>query len=346
MVHKAYSEPLALDTGIPSEQFKSLLVADHYILLCQACNQHPTVVDLNTLATYLQPKIKSILDSIHPFLAVHESYFPKDSDPTVICFLATATALANNLSPAFQSSQWDAWKIKDPTRMFKLLRLSKPRFDPSDTFPGEAHAPFLSSLPLKRNHFQVSVGNISKVQPLTLVPSYLPLPMVSSTFWPEDLPLPFAWKDLPSLLQVDHYLFLCLACTWYPQVLNFNILVNWYQPDMVNLINHVHPFLSPVASNLGPCFFDPDWMLWLEWDCHHLVIGFQNFKSPFPGDLHFPGSQHLVIQLVSLQNSKSTPYTSDLPFFQLSWAGVYPIHLPAQLFSNFYIWPDMDIPAT
>ncbi len=32
-----------------------------------------------------------------------------------------ATALANNLSLAFQSSQWDAWKIEDSTRMFKLL---------------------------------------------------------------------------------------------------------------------------------------------------------------------------------------------------------------------------------
>ena len=68
MVHKAYSEPLALDTGIPPEQFKSLLVADHYILLRQARNCHPAVVDMNTLATYLQPEIKSILDSVHPFL--------------------------------------------------------------------------------------------------------------------------------------------------------------------------------------------------------------------------------------------------------------------------------------
>ncbi|PBK91031.1 hypothetical protein ARMGADRAFT_1032107 [Armillaria gallica] len=276
---------------------------------------------MNTLATYLQPEIKSILDSVHPFLAAHKSYFPKDSDPTVIHFLAMATALANNLSPAFQSSQWDAWKIEDPTRMFKLLGLSKPRFNPSDTFPGKTHAPSLPSLPLKRNHFQV-----------------------------------------------DHYLFLCLAHTWYPQVLNFDILVNWCQLDVANLIYHVHPFLvahvehfpddedplalqfpmtvTVVASNLGPCFFDPDWTLWLEQDCRHLVIGFQNFKSPFPGDLHFPGSQHLVIQSDSLPNSKATLYTSNLPFFQLSRAGVYPIHLPVQLFSNFYIWPDMDIPAT
>ncbi len=72
--------------------------------------------------------------------------------------------------------------------------------------------------------------------------------MVSSTFWPEDLPLPFAWKDLPSLLQVDHYLFLRLAHTRYPQVLNFDILVNWCQPDVVNLINHVHPFLVSVPG--------------------------------------------------------------------------------------------------
>ncbi len=75
MVCKAYSEPLALDTGIPPEQFKSLLVVDHYILLRQARNRHPAVVDMNTLATYLQPKIKSILDSVHPFLVHSFSCF-------------------------------------------------------------------------------------------------------------------------------------------------------------------------------------------------------------------------------------------------------------------------------
>ncbi|PBK85107.1 hypothetical protein ARMGADRAFT_1036603 [Armillaria gallica] len=336
-------------------------------------------VDMNTLATYLQPEIKSILDSIHPFLVAHESYFPKDSDPIVICFLATATALANNLSPAFQSSQWDAWKIEDSTRMF--LGLLKPRFDPLDSFPGKAYAPSLLSLPFKQNRFQVSIGNISKVQPPMLglrtlllqlriypVPSYLLLSMVSSSFCPEDLPLPFTWKDLPSLLQADHYLFLHLACTWYPQVLNFDMLVNWCQLDMANLINHVHPFLvahvehfpddedplasqflmtvTAVANNLGLCFFNPDWTLWLDQDCRHLVISFQNFKTLFPGDLHFPGSQHLVIQSDSSPSSKTTLYTSNLLFFQLSWAGVYPIHLPAQLFSNVYTWLDMDIPAT
>ncbi|PBK92345.1 hypothetical protein ARMGADRAFT_1031209 [Armillaria gallica] len=343
MVCKAYSEPLALDTGIPPEQFKSLLVADHYILLCQARNQHPAVVDMNTLATYLQPEIKSILDSIHPFLAAHKSYFPKDSDPTVIHFLATVTALPNNLSPAFQSSQWDAWKIKDPTRMFKLLGLSKPRFDPLDTFPGEAHAPSPLSLPLKRNRFQVASEHVF-CQGLCWehfqgyfnlgfipVPSSPLLSMVSSSFWPEDLPLPFTLKDLPSLLQADHYLFLHL-------------------PDMANLINHVHPFLvahvehfpddedplalqflmmvTAVASNLGPFFFDPDWTLWLEQDCHHLVIGFQVGLGCYPWDLDKLPSA--IVDALRL----------------LSRVGVHPIHLPAQLFSNFYIWPDVDIPAT
>ncbi|PBK82040.1 hypothetical protein ARMGADRAFT_1038923 [Armillaria gallica] len=128
---------------------------------------------------------------------------------------------------------------------------------------------------------------------------------------------------------VDHYLFLCLARTWYPHILNFDILVNWCQPDVVNLINHVHPFL--------------------------------NFKSPFPGDLHFPGSQHLVIQSDSSPSLMATLYTSNLLFFQdldklpsviedafqlLTRVGVYPIYLPAQLFSNVYTWPDLDIPST
>ncbi len=68
MSHKAYLNPLALDIGIPSEQFRSLLATDHYILLHQAHICHPSLVDMNTLATYLQPEIKSMLDSIHPFL--------------------------------------------------------------------------------------------------------------------------------------------------------------------------------------------------------------------------------------------------------------------------------------
>ncbi|KAK0431824.1 hypothetical protein EV421DRAFT_1742825 [Armillaria borealis] len=162
---KAYPNPLALDTGIPPEQFRSLLVTDHYILLRQARASHPSLVDMNTLATYLQPEIKSMLDSVHPFLltcsqAAHEAYFPKDVDPVVIRFLATLTALANNLSPAFQSISWDAWKVEDSTRMFKLLGYSKPSFDPMDIFPGEVHAPGLPSLPSKRNRFLITPEHI------------------------------------------------------------------------------------------------------------------------------------------------------------------------------------------
>ena len=74
--------------------------------------------------------------------------------------------------------------------------------------------------------------------------------MVSPSFWPEDMPLPFSWKDLPGLLQADHYLLLRLARTWYPQVLDFDILVNWHQPDVATLINHVHPFLVSVPGLL------------------------------------------------------------------------------------------------
>ncbi|PBK87897.1 hypothetical protein ARMGADRAFT_1034501 [Armillaria gallica] len=300
---------------IPPEQFKLLLAADHYILLCQARTRHPAVVDMNTLATSMQPEIKSILDSIHPFLAAHESYFPKDSNLIVIHFLVMATALANNLSPAFQSSHWDSWKIENSTRMFKLLGVV-----PEHIF----------CQGLCWEHFQGAASN--------------------------------AWFAN----FMDHYLFLHLMHTQYPQVLDFDILVNWCQPDMVNLINHVHPFLvahvehflddrdplalqflitaTVVANNLGPCFFNLDWTLWLVQDPHHLVIGFQNFKSLFTGNLHFPGSQHLVIYLDLSPSSKATLYTSDLSFFQnldklpnvivdalqlLSRAGVYPIYLPA-----------------
>ncbi|KAK0434200.1 hypothetical protein EV421DRAFT_1909512 [Armillaria borealis] len=461
MGRKAYPNPLALDTGIPPEQFRSLLVADHYILLRQACASHPPLVDMNTLATYLQPEIKSMLDSVHPFLAAHEAYFPKDVDPVVIRFLATLTALANNLSPAFQSISWDAWKVEDSTRMFKLLGYSKPSFDPTDIFPGEVRAPGLPSLPSKRNCFQVtpehvfrqglrwehfqgaasaawfanlpasnntnlrspsewldallniypvtkfqaclqiscqdavSLAELSQVTRLAglarlgiiLVPgvSSLFLAMVSPSFWPEDMPLPFAWKDLPGLLQADHYLLLRLARTRYPQILDFNILVNWCQPDVATLINHVHPFLlahvkhfpddvdilalrflmtvTAIANNLGPCFVDPDWSLWKVQDPRRLVIGLQNFMSPFPCDLHFPDSQGPVILSDLSPISTAILYVSDLPFFQvgigcypmdldklpsaiadalqlLSQAGVYPIHLPARLFSHGYTWSD------
>ncbi len=33
--------------------------------------------------------------------------------------------------------------------------------------------------------------------------------------------------------------------------------------------------VTAVASNLGPCFFDQDWTLWLEQDRRRLVISFQ-----------------------------------------------------------------------
>ncbi|KAK0431314.1 hypothetical protein EV421DRAFT_1743217 [Armillaria borealis] len=238
----AYPNPLALDMGIPPKQFRSLLVTDHYILLRQARTSHPSLVDMNTLATYLQPEIKSMLDSIHPFLlthsqAAHEAYFPKDVNLVVIRFLATLTALANNLSLAFQSISWDAWKVEDSTRMFKLLGYSKPSFDPTDIFPGEVC--------LHWEHFQGAA---------------------SATWFANLACLQISCQDalsLAGLSQADHYLLLRLARTRYPQILDFNILVYWCQPDVATLINHVHPFL--------------------------------NFMSPFPHDLHFPDSQDPVI---------------------------------------------------
>ncbi|KAK0456967.1 hypothetical protein EV421DRAFT_1729477 [Armillaria borealis] len=335
---KAYPNPLALDMGIPPEQFRSLLVADHYILLRQARASHPSLVDMNTLATYLQPKIKSMLDSIHPFLfthsqAAHEAYFPKDVDLVIIRFLATLTALANNLSLAFQSISWEAWKVDDSIRMFKLLGYLKPSFDPMDVFPGEVCAPALPSLPSKRNRFQVTPEHVfhqglrwehfqgaasaAWFANLCLVFLLFSWQMVSPSFWPEDMPLPFSWKDLPGLLQADHYFLLRLARTRYPQILDFNILVNWCQPEVATLINHVHPFLlahvkhfpddvdilalrflmtvTALANNLGPCFVDPDWSPWKVQDPRRLVIGLQNFMSPFPHNLHFPDSQDPVI---------------------------------------------------
>ncbi|KAK0447492.1 uncharacterized protein EV420DRAFT_1483839 [Desarmillaria tabescens] len=331
MGHKIYPDLLALDTGIPPEQFQSLLASDHYILLRQARSRYPALVDMNTLATYLQPEIK-----LTSFQAAHESYFPKDRDTLVIRFLATMTALANNLSPAFQSAHWEVWKVVDSTRMFQLLSFSKPRFDPDDTFPGEVIAPMLPGLPTKRNRFQVAPEEVFR-QGLR----WQHFQDAASSTWFANLG--------------DHYLLLRLAHTRYPQVLNSNILVNWCQPEVADLINHVHPFLlahanhfpddtdalalrflmtvTAVANNLGPCFIDPDWTPWMD----------------------------PVILLDHFLGSTGLQYTSDLPFFQvgigcypmdldklpsaiadalrlLSQAGVYPIHLPARLFSHGYTW--------
>ncbi|KAK0429974.1 hypothetical protein EV421DRAFT_1744665 [Armillaria borealis] len=312
---QAYPNPLALDMGIPPEQFRSLLVTDHYILLRQAHASHPSLVDMNTLATYLQPEIKSMLDSVHPFLfthsqAAHEAYFPKDVDPVVIRFLATLTALANNLSPAFQSISWEAWKVEDSTRMFKLLGYSKPSFDPTDIFPGKVTPEHVFRQGLHWEHFQGAAS--------------------AAWFANLNLRLPPEWLDV--LLNI------------YPvtkfQILDFSILVNWCQPDVVTLINHVHPFLlahikhfpddvdilalrflmtvTTVANNLGPCFIDPDWSLWKVQDPRRLVIGLQNFMSPFPCDLHFPDSQDPVIL------SDLSPISTAIPYVGI---GCYPMDL-------------------
>ncbi|KAK0450476.1 uncharacterized protein EV420DRAFT_1482683 [Desarmillaria tabescens] len=344
---KIYPDPLALDTGIPPEQFQSLLVSDHYILLRQAHARYPALVNMNTLATYLQPEIKSMLDSVHPFLAAHESYFPKDRDTLVICFLATMTALANNLSLAFQSVHWEVWKVVDPTRMFQLLGFSKPRFDPDDTFPGEVIAPMLPGLPTKRNHFQVAPEEVFR-QGLR----WQHFQDAASSAWFANLG--------------DHYLLLRLAHTRYPQVLDSNILVNWCQPEVADLINHVHPFLLAHANHfpddtdaLALRFLMTVTTVAITWDLVSSTrIGLLGC------DLHFPGDQDPVILSDHFPGSTGLQYTSDLPFFQvgigcypmdldklpsaiadalrlLSQAGVYPIHLPAWLFSCGYTWSGM-----
>ncbi|KAK0484669.1 hypothetical protein IW261DRAFT_1560322 [Armillaria novae-zelandiae] len=130
--------------------------------------QFPCIVNLDTLARLLQPKIQDLIDLVHPFLIAHEQFYPCDEDPVSLQFLATVTSLVNNLSPAFQSKHWFAWKVHDTRRMmmlvqvhvffyaffardpYWLLQMTDPCFEPSDLFPGEVSVPSLGILSARR----------------------------------------------------------------------------------------------------------------------------------------------------------------------------------------------------
>ncbi|KAK0465691.1 hypothetical protein IW261DRAFT_1427128 [Armillaria novae-zelandiae] len=229
-----------LGHSFDSPQIAQWIAQDRYLLLQEAWRQFPRIVDFDTLARLLQPEIQDLLDLVHPFLPsrqiAHEQFYPHDEDPVSLRFLAMVTSLVNNLSPAFQSAHWFAWKMTDPC------------FKPSDLFPGEVSAPSLGILSARHPwlcltptgafkqglnwfHFHMLslAENMTQKSILLCLPYYL------------------GW----STFTADCHCLLQWVCNQYPEILDFSVIAYWSQPELASLIGLVHPFLE-LSGLFGP----------------------------------------------------------------------------------------------
>ncbi|KAK0467670.1 hypothetical protein IW261DRAFT_1426419 [Armillaria novae-zelandiae] len=214
-----------LGHSFDSPQITQWIARDHHLLLQEAQQQFPHMVDFDMLARLLQPEIQDLIDLVHPFLPsrqiAHEQFYPHNEDPVSLHFLVTVTSLVNNLSLAFQSEHWFAWKMTDPC------------FEPSDLFPGE-----VSVLPL---------GVLSARRPqLCLTPTgafkqgldWFHFHMLSLA---EDM----TQKSCLLISRCQPSLFTLM------EILDFSVIAYWSQPELASLISLIHPFLE-LSSSFGP----------------------------------------------------------------------------------------------
>ncbi|KAK0470593.1 hypothetical protein IW261DRAFT_1425802 [Armillaria novae-zelandiae] len=311
---------------------------DRYLLLREAQRQFPHIVDLDTLARLLQPEIQDLFDLVHPFLPsrqiAHEQFYPHDEDPVSLRFLATVTSLVNNLSPAFQSGHWFAWKMTDPC------------FEPSDLFPGEVSASSLGILSARCPQLCLTPTGAFKqglnwfhFHMLSLAEDMTQkLPAPEGTAHPFDInnmsspfyAFSFAKKRMPDFdhklgnlsanIAADCHCLLHWVHNRYPEILDFSVIAYWSQLELASLIGLVHPFLE-----LGG-LFGPD--------------------DQFPGDEGLPypryGSklffhvepvllgEFVAVGLNAIQlGSETLPSRINAAFELLYLAGAYPVcYLP------------------
>ncbi|KAK0225743.1 hypothetical protein IW262DRAFT_1294109 [Armillaria fumosa] len=213
--------------------------------------------DSPEIAQLLQPEIQDLIDSVHPFLAAHEQFYPQDEEHFSMHFLATVISLANNLGLTFQSEHWFSWKCL--TAVLRCLSLI--------LIPDETAAPALGLLS-------------SKCPRLWLTPS-------------RSFKQGLNWFYFQMLALAED---LSKAENQYPQLLDFSLMAYWSQAEISSLIGLVHSFLlmfpssirplmlnifhttpilhsicflltiTAVANNLGPYFINSRWACWMIWD--------------------------------------------------------------------------------
>ncbi|KAK0462757.1 hypothetical protein IW261DRAFT_1428040 [Armillaria novae-zelandiae] len=215
-----------LGHSFDSPQIAQWIARERYLLLQEAWWQFPHIVNFDMLARLLQPEIQDLIDLVHPFLPsrqiAHEQFYPRNEDPVLLRFLAMVTSLVNNLSPAFQSAHWFAWKMTDPC------------FEPSDLFPGEVSVP--------------SLGILSTRRPLAAFDSYWCIQTGTQLV---SFPYAISCRGYDPEVAADRHCLLRWVCNRYPEILDFSVIAYWSQPELASLIGLVHPFLE-LSGLFGP----------------------------------------------------------------------------------------------
>ncbi|KAK0468837.1 hypothetical protein IW261DRAFT_1426034 [Armillaria novae-zelandiae] len=312
-----------LGHSFDSPQIAQWIARDHYLLLREARRQFPHIVDLDTLARLLQPKIQDLIDLVHPFLPsrqiAHEQFYPRDEDPVSLRFLATVTSLVNNLSPAFQSEHWFAWKVHDTCQMMTLVQMTDPCFEPSDLFPGEVSVPSLGILSARCPQLRLTPTGAFK-QGL----NWFHFHMLSLA---EDM-------TQKSLLIVIVYFVGVLESAG-----------TGFTDQSRTSLPAVHFLLSITiaVNNLGPYFIDANWSCWM---IHDELGGLFGPDDQFPGDEGLPYPRYsskpffhvepvllgefMAVGLNAIQlGSETLPSCINAAFELLYSAGAYPVcYLP------------------
>ncbi|KAK0459054.1 hypothetical protein IW261DRAFT_1429977 [Armillaria novae-zelandiae] len=265
-----------LGHSFDSPQIAQWIARDRYLLLREAWQQFPRIVNLDTLARLLQPEIQDLIDLVHPFLPsrqiAHEQFYPRDEDPISLRFLATVTSLVNNLSPAFQSEHWFAWKFL--RRLWVSFPQGVPglRLTPTGAFKQGLNWFHFHMLSLAEDMTQKSYLKYGRITSEHVICSYdltshkfssFPFPSVcsfpgmSSLFYA----FSFAKKRMPDFdhklgnlsanIAADRHCLLRWVRNQYPEILDFSVIAYWSQPELASLIGLVHPFLE-LGGLFGP----------------------------------------------------------------------------------------------
>ncbi|KAK0473639.1 hypothetical protein IW261DRAFT_1423550 [Armillaria novae-zelandiae] len=301
-----YSGGQFLGHSFDSPQIAQWIARDRYLLLQEARRQFPCIVDFDTLARLLQPEIQDLIDLVHPFLPsrqiAHEQFYPRDEDPVSLQFLATVTSLVNNLSPAFQSAHWFAWKMTDPC------------FKPSDLFPGEVSVLSLGILSARRpwlrltptgafkqglNWFHFHMLSLAEDMTQKSYPEILDFSVIA--YWSQ--------PELASLIGLVHP-FLCAHVQHFPHDTD---------PVTVRFLLSI----TITVNNLGPYFIDANWSCWMIRD---------ELGSLFGPDDQFPGEFVAVGLNVIRLGSETLPSCINAAFKLLApiQSAIFPTLVPEE----------------
>ncbi|KAK0460802.1 hypothetical protein IW261DRAFT_1428777 [Armillaria novae-zelandiae] len=212
-----------LGHSFDSPQIAQWIARDRYLLLREAQQQFPRIVDLDMLARLLQPEIQDLIDLVHPFLMTDPCFEPSDLFPGEVS--APPLGILSARHPRLRLTPTGAFKQGLNWFHFHMLSFAEDMTQKSPAPEGTAH-PF-------------DINDMSS-------------PFYAFSFAKKRMP-DFDHKlgNLSADIAADCHCLLRWVHNWYPEILDFSVIAYWSQPELASLIGLVHPFLE-LGGLFGP----------------------------------------------------------------------------------------------